>query len=292
MSNLITAVFSERTLQNLEKKGSSFWITSSLILCTIIAFLDFISGTELAFSLFYLLPIALLTWFCGRILGFVADVACSLIWVTIEIASGQTYSHPSIFCWNTVIRFSFFLIITLLLSALKSKLDQEKQLARTDSLTGAINARQFTYLLTKEIERSHQKNKPFTIAYIDLDNFKQVNDKLGHSTGDILLRSIIEQLKISIRPIDAIARLGGDEFALLLPETNAVMAEIIVSRLQTSLLRLMQKNNWLVTFSIGVLTCESAPRNADEIISLADNLMYAVKHKGKNSISYAQYPFT
>ena len=130
---------------------------------------------------------------------------------------------------------------------------------------------------------------PFTLAYIDLDNFKTVNDQLGHATGDQVLRTVVSSVKKNIRRTDIVARLGGDEFALLLPETNQESARVVLSKIQDGLLEEMRKNNWPVTFSIGVLTCRVAPPSTDALVSMADELMYSVKHDGKNGVKYATY---
>ena len=112
------------------------------------------------------------------------------------------------------------MIFTLLLSSLKRALDRERELSGTDVLTGIRNARSFREVLGAEIERSKRFQRPFTVAYLDLDNFKTVNDCHGHEHGDELLRLVGNTILTGIRKTDTVARLGGDEFALLLPETE------------------------------------------------------------------------
>jgi diguanylate cyclase (GGDEF)-like protein len=174
-------------------------------------------------------------------------------------------------------------------SALKSALEREKELARTDYLTGAVNSRLFFELVQMEIDRSQRYEHPFTLVYIDLDNFKAVNDQFGHTTGDLVLRAVVSYAKKYLRKIDVIARLGGDEFALLLPETNQESAGVALTKLQGGLLEEMRQNNWPITFSIGVLTCNVAPLKSDELVKMADELMYSVKRGSKNAIRYSTY---
>jgi diguanylate cyclase (GGDEF)-like protein len=152
-----------------------------------------------------------------------------------------------------------------------------------------VNSRVFYDLLQTEINRSQRYKDPFTIAYIDLDNFKTVNDDFGHTTGDQVLRFVVDQVKKHLRKTDVVARLGGDEFVLLLPETNQESAQIVLAKFQRDILAEMQQNNWPVTLSIGVLTCIDAPQAIEEVVRMVDGLMYSVKRGSKNGIEYATY---
>jgi len=128
--------------------------------------------------------------------------------------------------------------------------------------------------------------QPFSVVYIDIDNFKNINDNLGHNVGDRLLCSVAKMIKQNIRVIDILARLGGDEFGIFLSETGAEAAGLVASKLKNKLFCLMQGNGWSVTFSMGVVTFEIFPDSVDEMIKAADSQMYAAKKKGKNRIHY------
>ena len=272
----------------LEKRNNLFWIVTGISFIIVIGILDYLTGYEMAFSLFYLFPVTLLTWFAGRRIGFAASLASALMWLTADIASGNTYSRAVMY-WNGIIRFSFFVIVTLLLSALRRAHEREKELARSDSLTGAANTRSFSELVHMEMERAQRNKRPFTLAYVDLDNFKAVNDHFGHSTGDRVLSTIVSQAKSQLRKVDVVARLGGDEFAFLMPETDQPAAQAAIQRVQRYLLDEMLRNKWPVTFSIGVLTCQDIPASFDELLKCADDVMYSVKNNGKDSVHFAIY---
>ncbi|MGD0879661.1 MAG: GGDEF domain-containing protein [Anaerolineales bacterium] len=244
---------------------------------------------QLAAGIIYLIPIALLTWLIGQPAGMGAAVASAVVWVGTDIASEESYLPASVYVWNTFIVLGFFVIVVLLLSALKKALDHERELAQTDSLTGAMNRRFFFELLQMEIDRLQRYGHPFTIAYIDIDNFKEVNDRFGHVTGDRVLCLVTAWARRHIRKTDLVARLGGDEFALLLPETGQESALIILTKIQSEILTGTKSENWPVTISIGVLTCVSAPLGAQEVIGMVDDLMYTVKHTGKNAIKFSIY---
>lgn len=276
-------------LANLEKRSRPFMILLGFAIIGAIGLSDFLTGYEFAFSLFYVIPITLVTWLMGRRLGIMASLTSAIVWFGADAATGHPYSHPLIPIWNSLIRLSFFVIITLLLSTARNAMEREKELARTDSLTGAVNSRLFYELAQMEIDRSQRYEHPLTVAYLDLDNFKTVNDQSGHPTGDQVLRTVVSYIKAHLRKTDVIARLGGDEFALLLPETSQESARVAISKLQSGLLEEMRKNNWPITFSIGVLMCNVAPHTADELVRKADELMYSAKHDSKNAIRYSTY---
>ncbi len=252
-----------------------------------VGILDVVTGYEVAFSLFYVIPIFLATWSMGLGAGIVASITSGAIWEAADWWSGNVYSSGFVPVWNTIVRLSFFLIIALLLSVVRRAMDREETLARTDMLTGALNSRSFHEVLQAEIDRFARYQHPFTLAYVDLDNFKEVNDRFGHATGDQALSEVAGFIRDRSRKTDTLARLGGDEFALLLPETGEDVARAVVAKLQKGLTEQMQLRGWPVTFSIGVLTCRAAPGSSDELISMADRLMYSVKNNGKDDARYS-----
>ena len=278
-----------KTLPFLEQLNPLLKLTISFSLIAAVGFIDYITGYELGFSSFYVIPIVLTTWLNGREIGVVASLASAIMWFAADAASGHLYSHPLIPVWNTLIRFSFFVIITLLLAALRRTMERERKLARVDGLTGAVNSRFFFELAQMEIDRLTRYKQPFTLVYLDLDNFKQVNDQHGHTTGDKVLYAVVKYTRENLRKIDTVARLGGDEFALLLPETSQDAARAAIGKLQAGLLMEMQQNEWPVTFSMGILTCYSPPPSTDKLVKLADELMYSVKHANKNALKYSSY---
>ena len=273
----------------LEKRSKIFWSAAGFALIGLIGILDFLTGFEVAFSLFYMIPVSLLTWLTGRRSGIVASLASAGVWLIADLTAGNSYSHPFIYVWNTLMGLGFFLIVTFLLSTLKRALEHERELSHTDYLTGAVNSRFFFDLLQIEINRSQRYKHPFTIAYVDIDNFKVINDRFGHSTGDQVLRAVVNQARKHLRKSDVVARLGGDEFALLLPETNQDSARVVLSKFQSGNLAEMQHSDWPVTLSIGALTCLNAPNAIEELVRMADDLMYSVKRDSKNAIKYSTY---
>ena len=170
---------------------------------------------------------------------------------------------------------------------LRKALDKEKELARLDTLTGLANRRAFYEALEKERARTHRYGRPLTVAYLDVDDFKRVNDSQGHAIGDMVLVTVAQTLRENLRVNDVVARLGGDEFAILLPETDVVAAESVVRKLQDLLASEMEAYGWHITFSIGVANFLDPPDSLETMIRTADELMYTAKAAGKNNLSLA-----
>jgi diguanylate cyclase (GGDEF)-like protein len=274
----------------LEKRSRVFWVTTGIIFVIFLGIIDYFSGYELSFSLFYLLPIFMVVWFVDRRMGLVLSFASAIAWFIADYSAGLSYAHPSIYVWNTLLRLGFYVVVTALGSTLKRTYQINQELVRTDYVTGATSIRYFYELAQSEIVRSQRYQHPFTLAYIDLDNFKAINDRLGHSTGDQVLRTLTNCVRQQVRPTDTVARLGGDEFALLMPETDRKAAEMGIGRLCSCLADEMIKNTWPVTFSIGVVTYHEVPESVDDMVKIADAAMYTVKSTTKNGVSYLTYP--
>lgn len=249
--------------------------------------IDYVSGLELAFSIFYFLPIILVTRSAGRSWGLVIAGLSTVAWLFAEILGGQVYSHAWIQGWNTLSRLLVFVILVGMLSSLRAALQGARSLARVDALTGLSNVRAFREATDREIRRAQREASELSVVYIDVDNFKTVNDQFGHSAGDALLVAISQRLSENLRRTDVAARLGGDEFAVLLPATDLDAARVVVDKLERALARIPAETEYAIGFSIGVACFAEPPESADAMIHEADALMYEVKHAGKGSVRFA-----
>jgi len=168
--------------------------------------------------------------------------------------------------------------------------DEKKRLAwqaTHDPLTNLANRREFEARLTQELEQFRDGDLPHALVFLDLDQFKIVNDTCGHLAGDELLRQVSQILKGGMRPGDALARLGGDEFGLLLPHCEPRQAEAIAERLRADVEKLnlvWQGRTFNVTASIGIATISEAGVSIEDALSHADIACYGAKEKGRNRL--------
>lgn len=248
--------------------------------------IDVLTGGELSFSVFYLLPIFLATWLIGKGAGVLTSILSAITWLAADSLVAYEYSHALIPLWNMTVRLALFLITTYLLAELRIRLEQEKHSARTDPLTNIANRRYFYDLAEMEIAKGLRHGYPFTIAYIDLDNFKLINDSLGHQVGDRVLSLVATTIRDNLRTSDLVARVGGDEFAILLPQAGKESGQEVLARVRNQILGMMQENEWPVTLSIGVITFVRPPNSVDQLIKAADDLMYSVKHNGRDMMKH------
>jgi diguanylate cyclase (GGDEF)-like protein len=276
-------------LTALEKISRKALIALTLFTTFSLGVVDYFTGFELSISFFHLIPVTMTAWAISRNAGLAYSVLCATVWLISNLLSGQTFSNLFVGVWNTLILFGFYAIVAILMTELRQSLEEEQLLANTDPLTGAMNRRSFNDIAEKKMIVSEVNWRPYTVAYIDLDHLKTINDEHGHAAGDLVLKTVVDTIRKQIRNGDLLARLGGDEFAILFTDMDEDGAKRIVPRLQLALLKQMKTNEWEITFSIGVLTFLTMPASADNMVSLADALMYEVKTDGRDAIKFSTY---
>ncbi len=286
------ALLIDRFGKRIEGLGRFQAAVAGLVLVILVATCDYATGTEISFSLFYLLPVMLTTWAAGLQVGMITVLVCTTVWLLVDLVGGHAYAHELIPYWNALVRGGFFTIVCLMLWRLRMAVGRERELARTDALTGAWNKRFFGEFLELENRRIARERRPFTLVYIDLDNFKQVNDRQGHGAGDAILRAVVDDLRRHLRRSDLVARIGGDEFALLLPETGREAARALLDKLHAALTAEMVARESPVRFSLGALVCVEPAPSAEALLGAADALMYRAKHGGKNRMVHGTWPAT
>lgn len=263
-------------------------LLQALLLVALLGVVDFATGFEISLSFLYVVPIALATWYANSKTGYLVICISVAVWILSNAAAGQTYSKEIIRYWNGFTRLILFVLILWLLQESKRALAHERMMAQTDHLTGIANRREFYRQMDEELARTQRSKRPISLAYIDLDGFKEVNDQMGHSEGDHVLRVVAQTIQATIRKTDLVGRLGGDEFAILLPNTDQSGMQAIMERVHSNILQQMKLLHTDVTLSAGVVCFASPPGEMDQIIKQADRLMYRVKAEGKNNVLYLE----
>jgi diguanylate cyclase (GGDEF)-like protein len=253
-----------------------------LLLILLLGWADYHTGVEASFSVFYLAPICLVAWYDRSRVCYLFAILGACVWDYSNVLAGEVLSQPFFYIWNGVVRLIFFSITSNLLQSLRRMLEAEQELARKDFLTGLLNSRAFRDCLERERARALCKQKPLTLAFLDLDHFKQVNDELGHAEGDRVLTLVAQTLKAELRSGDTIARMGGDEFALLLPDCGPAQAPLVGEKLLKALRQMSATQGWPVGASVGMVVCDLPDLPSELLLKQADQLMYRVKEKGRN----------
>ncbi len=270
----------------------------AVVVVLAIGWIDWVTGPDYGFSLFYLVPVVT----CGLLLGRAPAIAvaaiASLAWFVADVTQREDL-YLKVSLWNATTRLAIFVGMALLtarlrrdrdeLAALSARLQQlldgESVLARTDPLTGLQNRRGFREALEIELARSRRSGVHLCLAYIDIDNFKNVNDARGHLAGDDLLRHFAAALRETIRGGDLAARLGGDEFGVLFIDVPEPVARAIADRILARMADLARAYpHCALGASIGLAFFETAPEHAHDLIVAADAAMYEAKDRGKGRV--------
>ena len=215
----------------------------------------------------------------------------------LDLSHEQSQRQAQQLRWNAIAAVSAVLVIALLMYFLVSNFRYRQQLVRlasTDGLTGLPNRRRTAELATDALAAATESDKPLTIAIIDMDHFKFVNDRCGHATGDYVLREFARLGRESVRPEDALGRWGGEEFLLIMPDATAEVAIATLERLRTLVfgINLPPSGAGLrVSLSAGLATRDRQVRSLDELIARADSALYVAKNEGRDLVRVADEKF-
>ena len=193
-------------------------------------------------------------------------------------------SHPSLAVANLAVMAIAFGSVALLAAAQRDWLRRERAISRTDVLTGLLNGRGFYEAAAVELARSTRYRHPLTLAYVDLDDFKTINDRFGHARGDAVLVAVARAMRRACRSTDVVGRVGGDEFVVLFPETGREAAETALVKMRSRVEEAASQHGSRVTASIGSVSFARPPADVEALVHEADTVMYAVKAGGKNAL--------
>jgi len=262
---------------------AAIWGTA-LASVALIAMIDYATGVEVRTFPLYYGPISLVAWHRGRTAAVVLAAVCAGSWLASNLVAGLRYSGTPIWLINTGVQGASFATVGVLIAVLREAAARERLLSRTDLLTSLLNSRAFYEEAHRLLSLCRRKGYPVTVAYIDLDNFKEVNDRAGHRAGDDVLRTVGRVLGESVRPSDVLARLGGDEFAMLLPDAETRAAAAMLDRLRLLLASALASAPVPVTASIGAVTFMTPPTDVEEMVHDADAAMYTAKGRGGDQV--------
>lgn len=261
----------------------------------LIGWVDFNTGPEVALSLLYLVPIVAVAWWGAGRDALVCAIVAALA-AAFGDAPWRSQLGLEVLLWNAFSRFVIFTSGAILVSNLRRKqkdlstvnveqkraYGREAMLARTDALTGLPNFRAFVEAIQRDSARAVREGSHLCVLYIDLDDFKSVNDRYGHTTGDQVLQDIAQALTSSVRGGDVVARVGGDEFIILLWHATPADADQVAQRIEKKVQEIAAAYPQAhLGASLGARFFERPPENAEDVVRLADDAMYDVKASRK-----------
>jgi diguanylate cyclase (GGDEF)-like protein len=230
-----------------------------------------------------LAPVLLAVWKLGLAAGVATSIFCCLMGFVTEF-----FTKPEA---SLVVIISITLARIIILSflaygswAIQAMLEYLLEVGLKDTLTDMNNRRAFFTQGYAELLRTMRAQNPISVLFLDLDNFKTVNDQNGHAVGDVVLQVVASIIKTRLRQIDIPARLGGDEFAVILPSTDGAGALKLGKELHKSIGESLLAMGVPISISIGIATFYTPPATLDYALQCADSLMYEIKNSTKNAV--------
>lgn len=265
---------------------------AAAILMALIFMLNHLAGAGILVGIYFFIPVAMVGWTGGLMWG----IAFSMLSTIMLISVDSHTRAPPFSNFHLYINTFSYLVMFLAMAFLSARFGEDHRklhrISREDFLTGAMNRVGFYDVLNMEIRRQNRFGHPYTLAIVSCDNFKKINDTLGHSEGDSLLIAIAKTLELNTRTTDIFARLGGDEFALLFPLIMKNEAATVLEKLKHKLEETMREHHWEVSFSIGAIAFDKSPASVGHALDLVDDLIHDIKTSGKNSIRLTSYSNT
>jgi len=265
------------------RRSRAFISVFTVALLALAVFVRYLVPPRFSAGFIFLLPISFATWFLSwQVAAIIAVVAAGFLF---RFDLRYTNAGAAVDYWK---QFSDLVVATVFIyifSELRDLYNRQIDLSRRDPLTGVLNRRGFQERLRIESQRINRHHRPMTIAYIDVDNFKSIDDRYGHAAGDEFLIGLGRHISTRLRATDHLARVGGDEFAIALPETDQVSARFVLGEIQSAMKRFSAGRISNATISMGAVTF-SSDLDPEAMIAVADRAMYGIKQQGKNNIEY------
>lgn len=254
-----------------------------LVLTAAIAFVDVESGPGFRVFPLYFIPISLGAWVARRTGAAFFAILASAAW---GISNWSWHASEAHFATNVLTQLVAFGAVAALTASMRRNYDVAVRTSMIDALTGLANTRGFYERFESALELAQRRSDPLALVYIDLDDFKAVNDARGHAEGDRVLEALAKAMREGIRKADIAARLGGDEFALVLTDGTRDATEQAVRRLQARFGAVADEHGWPVKLSVGALVLDAVERDVRliDLMREADGLMYEAKREGKDTV--------
>lgn len=241
-----------------------------------------VSQRHMAFRWLSMLLLIVAAWIGSARFAVIAAVAVLSGWTWIEAPASRWLDWLP----GHLVRFAVVLGLVVWLVGLRRQLALAERLARVDGLTGLPNRQALIEALEAELSRSRRFGRPFTLALLDCDGFKQINDERGHLIGDEVLQRVGQTLREQTRPFDCAGRWGGDEFLIVLSEVDRGDAEIVAERIRAAMRHNVERDYPRLRFSLGMVTIRNPVLSWQECVENADAAMYLAKRSGPDRTEF------
>jgi diguanylate cyclase (GGDEF)-like protein len=273
----------QKLFRNLSTPGAlppTVVLITGIVAMAAIFIIDLLAPKDVRLHMLYVFPLAAIALHCERKSAIIGALALSSTFQAVtfffEGISGRSYATDALIALSTAV------VMAALARATRQNHLVAVNLATSDWLTGLHNRRSFETVADLEIKRQQRYGGVFSLAVIDLDGFKRLNDSKGHHAGDSALQILADVLREHIRQSDTIARIGGDEFAILMPHTKTPDCSALCQQFCVKVADRMAAAQFEVTVSVGCKAFEQAPESVSHALRQADEAMYAAKAAGKN----------
>jgi len=283
---MIDDIVSERAPVSRSRK--LFWAAIVIVLLFAVAALHYYSGKHPNFFILFLVPSLVATYKLGLGPGLGLAIAGPALGLTADLTL-ELDTPKTVVIFNALLRAAVFVMIVVGAWRISRQSEVLRRMSYSDELTGLGNRRAFLQRGAEGLARARRSNQAWSLIFVDLDNFKQVNDRRGHKAGDQVLQRTARVILKSLRVTDFAARLGGDEFAVLLADTRDSGALLVAEKLRNQLVTELKSFNCNVTASVGVATFSASPKNFEQALAKADELMYEAKRGGKNGVRQREF---
>jgi len=269
------------------KRVNNFWnlvfIVAEVLLIAFVAYRE--SATYYSFDVFYCVPILHAARLCSiralrrsdSQLPLIIGIFVGIVWTTGEFLAVYPDYPWSAWLLNTFARSVTFTVI----GRVMAKVWREREASRKDMLTDLATRLEFTERFAIEQSRSDRSGKPYSLVFIDIDQFKSLNDEQGHHAGDEALKALSAILTNNSRVGDVVCRFGGDEFALLFPETDDTSCAMLANRIIEVAKTEFKNKGWPIALSAGCVTSTGSSQSIEELLRIADGKMYSMKKEAR-----------
>lgn len=265
---------------NVRRLPRSLLIAATIVAIGVVAALDRTLPPEASLVAFYALPIVGITWYTSRTVGLTMAVVAVGATTSVQLTRNHTLV---LVLWNGLSRFAVYVALVIMVSQVRTLLTRTRWLADIDPLTNLLNRRAFIREFEHHLRQERRADTEVSIAFIDIDHLKTINDTGGHDAGDAVIQRVAVAIEGASRKGDLLARIGGDEFVVCLIDSDGPAADAYARRLIETLKNGTDGNSDSV--SIGIITARTDSTDAETLLSTADRLMYQAKQAGRGMVT-------